>query len=286
MNQFKKYYLLTKPGIIRGNLLPAIAGFCLASKSSFDFSLFFETLIAVSLVIACGCVLNNILDKDIDSKMQRTKKRALVTGEVQTKEAIIFGALLGIVGFILLATLVNFITVVVGFVGLFFYVVVYGLAKRKSVHGTLVGSISGAIPPVAGYTAVANKLDSSALVLFLILVFWQMPHFYSIAIFRIKDYRAAKLPVLPIVSGINKTKQIILIYICLLLLVVLLFPLLNILSYFYWLIMLGLCIWWFYEGNKKLKLLDSDTWAKMMFENSLIVLLGICLLISVGGLLK
>ena len=208
----KDYYSLTKPGIIRGNLITAAAGFFLASKDIVDMKLLLAMLVGTSLVIASGCVLNNYLDISIDKQMARTKKRALVTGTITSKNALIFATILGLSGEIILLIFTNLLTALIGLFGLFVYVIVYGAAKRRSTHGTLVGSLSGAVPPVAGYTAVTGSLDWAALTLFLILVCWQMPHFYAIAIYRYNEYKAAGLPMLPIVKGIRATKLQILNY--------------------------------------------------------------------------
>ncbi len=210
---FKAYYQLTKPGIIYGNAITTVAGFFLASKGHFNLGLFLAALIGISLVIASGCVFNNYIDKDLDATMERTKNRALVTGAISVRGAIVFGAILGLLGLATLGLLTNTLTAEIALLGLFFYVVLYSLAKRRSVYGTIVGSISGAVPPVVGYCAVTGRFDLGALILFLILVFWQMPHFYAIAIFRQQDYTAAGLPVLPVVKGLRTTKIHILFYI-------------------------------------------------------------------------
>ncbi|MEZ0286312.1 MAG: heme o synthase, partial [Candidatus Paceibacterota bacterium] len=202
----KTYYLLTKPGIIMGNGIAAIAGFALASEGRFHPLLFLGLLVGLALVIASACVVNNYLDRDIDEKMARTKNRALVKGLISGKSALIFASTLGILGTLILFFFTNTLTAAVGLFGWFFYVVVYTLLKRRTVYGTLIGSISGAIPPVAGYCAVANRIDVGALILFVTLCLWQMPHFFAIAIYRLKDYKAADIPVLPIKSGIQNTK--------------------------------------------------------------------------------
>ena len=280
----KKYYYLTKPGIIRGNLIPAIAGFCLASaRQSFDILLLIETLIGISLVIACGCVLNNIIDISIDSKMKRTKQRALVTGDISIEDAFIYATILGILGLGVLAEFTNLVTVSVGILGLIFYVIVYGYAKRKTVHGTLVGSISGALPPVAGYLAVSGQVDSAALILFIILVCWQMPHFYAISLYRLKEYKNAGLPVLPIVHGTHNTKIQILAYI-----VAFIAASYSLYAYGYtniWYLLVALILGgvWLYFGLKGFKNTNVNTWAKMMFRLSLIVLTVLCIAISLSG---
>lgn len=280
---FKQYYHLTKPGIIRGNLVAAIAGFLLASQGEIDLILFLCTLLGTSFVIACGCVLNNYLDKSIDAKMPRTDKRALVTGAISDRNALVFAAILGVAGTWLLYTFVNPLTAFIGLFGLFAYVVLYGLAKRRTVHGTLVGTISGAIPPVAGYTAVSGDIDQAAIILFLILVFWQMPHFYAIAIYRQKDYAAAKLPVLPVIKGVRATKAHILAYI-------IGFGLVSTLLYFYGyagelylVVVVLLSAVWIYSWLNNVSSEDAVGWARRLFFVSLIVLLGICTAIGIDS---
>ena len=282
---FKAYYSLTKPGIIRGNLISLTAGFLLASKTDINIVLFIALIIGTSLIIASGSVFNNVIDRKIDLKMDRTKKRATATGKVSPASAYIFASLLGIVGVIVLDVWVNLITVAVGLFGLFAYVVLYGFAKRKSIHGTLVGSISGATPPVAGYVAVTGNFDLASAILFLILVFWQMPHFYAIAIFRSNDYKNAGLPVMPVKKSVMNTKIQVLAYIVVFTFVA---PLLSISGYAgktYLIIACILGLGWFYYGASYLKSLASDAWARKMFGLSLIVLLVICFTISVDSML-
>src|SRR5262249_21742106 len=140
---------------------------------------------------------------------------ALATGTVPVAAALTYGTLLLAAGFVVLATFTNTVTVLVGVTGFVFYVLFYSLGKRYTVHGTLIGSVSGAIPPVAGYTAVTNHFDGGAWILFMILVTWQMPHFYAIAMYRLKDYANAGLPVWPVKKGIHSTKVQIAIWVAL-----------------------------------------------------------------------
>lgn len=281
---FRTYYQLTKPGIIRGNAIPAIAGFLLASRGSVKYWLLLATIVGISLIIASACVYNNYLDREIDKKMSRTKNRALVVGSVTRRSALVYATVLGVLGIGVLYVYTNWLTVMVGIVGLFFYVVVYGFAKRQSVHGTLVGSISGAMPPLGGYVAVSSRLDAAAICLFFILVFWQMPHFYSIATYRLGDYQAAKLPVLPAVKGLQTTKRDILLY-------VVAFGVAAVsLSWFghagpiYFIVALVLSLLWLGMGIKGLKAKDNDRWARKMFGMSLLVLCLLCVTIGIVGL--
>jgi protoheme IX farnesyltransferase len=170
------YYRLTKPGVLFGNVITAAAGFLLASKGTIDWLLFLATIVGTTLVIAAACVLNNYLDQDIDSVMERTKKRPLLTGDVSERGALIFCAVLFAIGFFILAFWVNYLVGAIGLVGFVTYVWLYGaMSKRRSIQGTLVGSVSGAMPIFAGYDAVAGQIDLGAILVFAILYIWQMP---------------------------------------------------------------------------------------------------------------
>ena len=280
---FRTYYRLTKPGIIRGNAVPAIAGFLLASKGNVRYSLLIETLIGISLVIASACVYNNYLDREIDKKMSRTKNRALVLGTVSHRSALVYATALGILGFVTLGFYTNAATVLVGIVGIIFYVIVYGVAKRKSVHGTLVGSISGAMPPVAGYLAVTGHFDVVALTLFLILAFWQMPHFYAIAIYRLKDYRAAGLPVLPVKKGLATTKRDILLYVVAFGAAAIALSFIGHTGPLYFIVAVMLTFFWLLAGLRGFRTENTDRWARKMFGISLLVLSVLCVFIALSG---
>jgi len=277
----RSYYNLTKPGIIMGNTISNVAGFALAAQSSFSINVFLAAVVGLSLVIASACVFNNVIDRGIDSKMKRTRSRGLVTGEVPVPNAFIFGLLLGIVGFALLLILTTQVATAVALIGFFVYVVVYGYAKRKSSLGTIVGSIAGAVPPVVGYTAVTNRMDTAAWILFYILVFWQMPHFYAIAMYRLKDYKAAKIPVLPAIKGMAATKVTIVLYIIAFTLTA---PLLSIFGYTgftYFIISALLGLLWLWNAIAGYRNQTDVAWAKRLFGFSLVVLTVLCIMISI-----
>lgn len=171
---FKRYLQLAKPGIIFGNLITLTGGFLLATHREIGFEylpLFVYVMIGVALMIAAGCVFNNIYDKDIDSSMTRTQNRPLVTGDISVIQATIYGTILLILSCLVLYYLVNLLTLWIIIIGFIVYVGIYTVSKRLTIHATVLGGISGAIPPVAGYTAVVNILDYNALALFLILFF-------------------------------------------------------------------------------------------------------------------
>jgi len=261
-----------KPGIICGNTITALAGFLLASKSHFDFLLCISTILGLALVMGSACVFNNYIDRHRDQKMTRTKNRALVTGKISTTNARIFGTLLGLLGVFVLALCTNPLTTSLALLGFFVYVVLYSFSKQHTTYATEIGSIAGAIPPVVGYTAVSNQLDLAALLLFLVLVFWQMPHFFAIAMFRLDDYKAASIPVLPAKKGIATTKIQMLLYVIAFTLTTLLLTVCGYTGYAFLAVTTLFSISWLWLAIQGLSSTDNTLWAKKMFRFSLIVI--------------
>ncbi len=284
LGTIKTYYSLTKPGVLYGNALTAAAGFLLASNGSIDFWLFIALCVGTTLIIASACVLNNYLDQDIDSKMERTKKRALVHGDIAGWKAVVFSVILGVVGLIILSVYTNPLVVLIGIIGFIDYVVLYGmLSKRLSIHGTLVGSISGAVPILAGYCAVTGTVDMGAVIVFLILFLWQMPEFYSIAIYRRKEYAAAGIPVMSVIKGVKSTTVQIVIYTILFVLSTLLLTVFGYTGILYFIIMASLGAYWIWLGFQGINAKKSEQWARRMFRFSLVILLVFCAVISVDA---
>lgn len=286
MSALKTYYHLTKPGIIYGNAITAIAGFVVASRHHFSIPAFIGMLAGLCLVMASGCVSNNYLDRDIDQKMARTKNRALVRHTVSNRAALIFAAALGIMGIIILLILTNPLTAAIAAIGWVAYVIAYTPSKRRTVHSTVIGSISGAVPPVVGYTAAANRLDSGALILFLILVFWQMPHFYAIAMYRAKDYAAAGLPVLPAKKGVRVAKIQILIYVAAFTAAAALLSVFGYAGLLYRVIMIIVGATWLGFGVRGFRRPDDARWARQMFFISLIVIMAFSIIIPLDAILR
>ncbi|MBX4191600.1 MAG: heme o synthase [Candidatus Doudnabacteria bacterium] len=276
-----EYYWLTKPGIIYGNAITAIGGFFLAVNSKVDFNLFFCMLFGLAFVIASACVFNNYIDRDIDLMMARTKNRAMAKQTIPAFNALLFGGILGVIGFFLLWFGTNPLALLLAFVGFVVYVFMYTFLKRRTTHATLVGSISGAVPIVVGYCAVTGKFDIVAVLLFAIMTVWQMPHFYSIAIYRQDDYEKAKIPVLPIVKGAFVTKIQILCYIIAYMMLVILLALFDNVGDIYLALMVTLVGYWLWLGTQGLDDGSNQQWAKKMFRFSLIVLLAFSMMISI-----
>jgi protoheme IX farnesyltransferase len=288
---FKNYYELTKSGLVLGNVITVMGGFLVASRvfapqRAPDLGLLALTIIGILLVMASGCVFNNVIDRDIDRLMERTKDRAVVKGRVSVRSAIAFAIVLGILGFAILALYTNFLTVGVALVGYFFYVVMYSLWwKRRSPWGTFVGAISGATPPVVGYCAVSNRLDLGALLLFAILVLWQMPHFFAIGIRRFSEYAAAKIPILPVKEGSPATKKAMLLYIIAFTIVAPFLTVFGYAGYIYLAVVVVLSlIWlgWCMKGFSDVGAGADVKWARTMFFLSLFILVTTFITLSVG----
>ena len=211
--------------------------------------------------------------------MERTKKRALVTGEISGKSALLFAAILGIAGVSILMIFTNALTVAIAGIGFFVYVILYSLWKCRTIYGTAIGSVAGAVPPVVGYCAVSNQFDMGALIFFTMMVLWQMPHFFAIAIYHFDDYKAASIPVLPLVKGSFRAKIHMVLYIVGFILAALMLTVYGYTGYAYlaatgivgiaW---LALCLKGFSVDNDRL-------WGKQMFQLSLLLITVICLAI-------
>lgn len=286
MERLREYYQLTKPGIVRGNLISLVAGYVLAGTLyGFDVMAFVGVFIGTALVIASGCVFNNYVDRHIDAKMERTKKRALVRHTISNRAALVYATILGVVGIGLLWLIVNPLATIIGIVGLVWYVIIYGYAKRHTPWSTLVGTVCGATPPLAGYVAITGQLDAAAVILFAILTVWQMPHFYAIAIRREADYRAGGIPVLAVVKGAAVTKTRIVAYLVLFCLTT---PLLSLYGYTGMVYLVGsitLALYWLGDALRTWSEPDDMKWAGRVFGISLLVLFAQSVLIATGHIL-
>lgn len=272
----KKYLDLVKPGIIVGNIITLSGGYFLAASGHFYLWHFLATLIGMSCVIACGCVLNNCFDSDIDARMHRTQDRLLACGLFSIKLAMGYAVILGLIGFVLFYIGTNPLTACIAFIGLFTYVVAYtAWFKRSSVFGTLIGAVAGAVPPVIGYTAVTNAFDIAALILFLILFCWQIPHFFAIAICYKEDYARAKIPLLPLKRSMRYTKVNMLVFTILFFMAAVILYAVSSAGLLYLIMALLIGMIWLLLAIKGFWTKDDKHWARLMFIVSII---GITLL--------
>lgn len=280
------YLQLIKPGITFSNTLTSIAGFFLAASIvEFHFSALIGAVFGIAFIIASACVVNNIIDRDIDKRMKRTAKRELASGVLSLRTARVFALVLAIAGFSALALYTNFLTFTLGVVAYAWYVGIYGWAKRTTAYSTIIGGVAGALPPMAGYTALTGELDLAAWLLFLILFFWQLPHFYAISMFRRDDYAKAKLPVWSVRYGMKSAKAQIFWSVVAYAIVTALLALYGYTGIVYLILSTALSVYWIYKGITLYNKVDDIKWARTMFGVSLLVLLSMCVLISIGGYL-
>lgn len=271
-NSFVKDFLaLIKIGIVNSNLVTTFTGLWLAFQFTDrhflqDLDIMFFTLIGTAFIIAGSGAMNNYIDLDIDPVMKRTKSRPTVTGRFTPRFVMTVALILLFVGEILLF-MASFAAGVWGLAGIISYVVLYSMwSKRRYVSNTIVGSISGAIPPVIGWAAVEPSLSMGALALFCIMFAWQPPHFYALAMKRTEEYRAAHIPMLPVIKGFYRTKVSMLFWI------VLLFPLpflLTKLGIGFIILATVLNLGWFMLAVIGFKAKDDLKWANKMFIYSL-----------------
>jgi protoheme IX farnesyltransferase len=282
----RAYYWLAKPGIVYGNTIALLIGFffySLVSSTTPDMLLFVGGVFGTALVMASACVANNIYDRDMDIHMARTNTRALVTGNVGVMAAVVYSIILLLIGSSLLY-LTNPTAMYLGLAGWVTYAVIYTYAKRFTYHATLIGTVPGAIPPLIGYYAAGGTSFAVAFVLFMVLVAWQMVHFYAIAIFRQQDYAKANIPVVTQVKGVDRTIEYIQIWAYLSGIVLLATTVFG--TLLYTLLTVLLFAWWFrvtlYQGD------DTLTWSRKVFFSSLkflVAWLAITVLSALVGLL-
>ena len=190
----RDYVELLKPRMVLGNVIVVFAAFFFASRWHIDLTLLLATMAGAALVMAGACAANNYLDRAIDAKMARTQSRALARGSIPPAHALALSVLFLLCGVLLLYRYANPLTAAVAFVGYALYVGAYTLLKPRTPYALFVGALAGATPPVIGYSAVTNTLDSIALFLFLFLFVWQIPHFLAISLYRFEEYTAAGVP--------------------------------------------------------------------------------------------
>jgi protoheme IX farnesyltransferase len=181
-------------------LLTTLVGFYIGGRGAMNFGLMFHVLAGTALVAAGAAALNQLLEREYDAQMRRTRDRPLPSGRLQPTTVMIFGGVCATAGLIYLALAVNLLTSVIGAVTLVSYLFIYTPLKRVTWLNTAIGAVPGALPPVMGWTAARGELSGESWALFAILAFWQMPHFFSIAWIYRDEYAKAGFKMLPVVD--------------------------------------------------------------------------------------
>jgi protoheme IX farnesyltransferase len=207
------YLALTKPRIMSLLLLTTFGGMVLANRGIPAVSLVTAVMIGGALASGGASALNHWLERDTDPLMGRTRGRPVASGRVSPRSAFTFGIVLNLLSFGVLATWANFLAATLAMAGTVFYVLIYTYwLKRTTTQNIVIGGAAGAIPPLVGWAAVTGTLDLPAWYLFAVVFFWTPPHFWALAIILKEQYRAAGIPMLPVVAGITATKAQILLY--------------------------------------------------------------------------
>jgi heme o synthase len=230
----KDFIALSKPLIVGLLLITTYGGLVIGGKAWPSFSLTVWTLIGGALAAGGSSALNQYIDRELDKNMQRTAKRPLADGRLTNAEGLAFGLGLSLMSYYVLACFVNGLAALLSLAGIIYYVILYSLwLKKATVQNIVIGGGAGAIPPMVGYAAATGHLDWTAWILFAIIFMWTPPHFWALAIVRMKDYERAGVPMLPVVRGELETRKQIFIYTVELIAVTLLLPILDLAGVFY-----------------------------------------------------
>ena len=219
----KSLYLLMKPRVMSLVIFTCAVGL-LTSNSNIGI---IDAMIGITLVAlgagAAGC-LNMWYESDLDALMTRTCLRPIPTGKINRNQALAFGVLLSVISVVALNYFSNFLSASLLLFTIFFYLFVYTIwLKRKTPQNIVIGGAAGALPPVIGWTIATNTISLEPLALFLIIFIWTPSHFWALSLYKADDYKKAKIPMLPLTDGIEKTKVYIFIY-SLLMLPIIIFP--------------------------------------------------------------
>ena len=220
----KDYFLLTKPRVMSLLLFSAYAGAVFASRGIPDWVTTLAILLGGSLASGGAGAINQSIEDDIDVSMRRTRQRAVASGRVSKKNAMLFGLLLNVLAFIVFLYGANFMAAFFAMLGSIIYIFVYTLwLKKTTIQNIVIGGAAGALPPVVGWTAVTNSLNIEALFLFAIVFFWTPPHFWALSLLMKEDYEKANIPMMPVIIGETATRYSIFLYTLILLVLCLMF---------------------------------------------------------------
>jgi heme o synthase len=212
-DKVRAYFALTKPRIIELLLVTTVPSMIVAERGLPSPLLILWTLIGGTLAAGGANAINCYVDRDIDSVMNRTRKRPLPRHAIAPRNALWFGVALGIISFVLLAATVNLPAALLALAALLFYVFVYTIGlKRSTPQNIVIGGAAGAVPTLVGWAAVTGTIDAPALALFGIVFYWTPPHFWALAMRYENDYAAAGVPMMPVVYGRDETAKHIVLY--------------------------------------------------------------------------
>ena len=285
----KSFLLLMKPRVMSLVLFTAMVGL-LVAPVTVSFTTASLSLLAVAIGSGAAGALNMWYESDLDALMSRTCLRPIPTGKIRREQALLFGIILSFISIVMLYLSSNLISAVLLVATISFYFFIYTIwLKRKTAQNIVIGGAAGALPPVIGWAVAMNNVSIEPVVMFLIIFIWTPSHFWALSLYKFKDYKKAKIPMLPITAGIEKTKLNILIYAILMLPVVIAPFFIGFGSIIYLALSLGMTIYYIklcYLLFKTKAVSKSNLIARKVFVYSIFYLFFLFLLILFDNLFK
>jgi protoheme IX farnesyltransferase len=211
--RMRQFYALTKPRVTMLAVFCAVIGMFLATPGMVPWRVLFAGTAGIALLAGAAFAINCLIEREIDAKMARTRARPLPRGELTARQAIVFAGVIGGIGMFLLYRYVNALTMWLTFGTFVGYAIIYTiLLKPATPQNIVIGGLSGAMPPLLGWTAVTGEVAPEALLLVLIIYAWTPPHFWALALYRTEDFTRAGLPMLPVTHGQKFTRLHVLLY--------------------------------------------------------------------------
>ncbi len=220
---WRDYLELCKPNVVALMILTSVIGMLLSVPGAVPWQVLLFGNLGIAFCAASAAAVNHIVDQRIDLKMARTINRPVAQGRISSKQAILFAAVLGVIGMLVLKVFANDLTMWLTFSALIGYAFVYTrFLKRATPQNIVIGGLAGAVPPLLGWTAVTNHIHHDALLLVLVIFAWTPPHFWALAIHRRDEYAKAGIPMMPVTHGIKLTALHVILYTLMLIAVTLL----------------------------------------------------------------
>lgn len=278
----RDYVALTKPRL-SGLVLFTMAGGMWLSGQAVSGWTWLWAMLGTAGTVGAANTFNCVIERDSDRFMARTASRPLPMRRLSVQPALVFAAVLAGVALPMLSLGVNWLTGLLGLAALLLYVLAYTPMKSRTHFAMLVGTIPGALPPLMGWTATTGRVELPGLVLFAILVFWQLPHFIAIALFRKAEYRAAGLTSLPLEKGDDVARRHAVLYLAALLPVSVLPTVVGVAGWLYLAAALALGAWFAKVGVDGWRTKGDERWARHFFKVSLLYLTGLFAALGVSG---
>jgi protoheme IX farnesyltransferase len=211
--RMRQFYALTKPRVTMLAVFCAVIGMFLATPGMVPWRVLFAGTAGIALLAGAAFAINCLIEREIDAKMARTRARPLPRGDLTSLQAVVFAGVLGGIGMLLLYRYVNALTMWLTFGTFVGYAVIYTIVlKPATPQNIVIGGLSGAMPPLLGWTAVTGEVAPEALLLVLIIYAWTPPHFWALALYRTEEFSRAGLPMLPVTHGQEFTRLQVLLY--------------------------------------------------------------------------